>query len=123
MVDKVPVDDEMSFLASIAGGLLPALGLSLKEIEVKESDKVVAALLVRYAMEIDKGNLSTVARIGPLFLQACEALQMSPRARAQASKGSVPSGQPAAPKSKLDELRIKRLERKNGTQAIHSASS
>lgn len=123
MVDAIPVDDEMSFLASIAGGLLPAVGKSLQEIQLKESDKVVAALLVRYANEIDKGNLSTVARIGPLFLQACEALQMSPRARAQASKGSVTNAQPTAPKSKLDELRSKRLERQNGTKVIHSATS
>lgn len=123
MVDRLVPDDEMSFLVSITGKMASICASALREVPLRETDKGIAALVIKYAEEIDKGNLATLAKLGPLLLQSMEALQMSPRARAQASKGSINNGQQPQPKSKLDELRVKRIERQNRTKNLHSPTT
>ncbi len=119
MVDVTGRDD-MSFLTAVTGSLAHICAQSLQEIKVQPSDMGVATLIIKYAQEIDKGNLATIARIGPLLLAAMEALQMSPRSRAMVNKGG---GNAAPTSSGLDELRAKRNQRKNGTEDIHTATS
>lgn len=120
MVDTPEPLDDMSFLVSITGKMTHIVGASLREINLCESDKGVAALCIRYAVEIDNGTLATLAKLGPLLLQAMESLQMSPKARAQASKGAINVQPPA---SKLDELRAKRSERTNRAKNMDASSS
>jgi hypothetical protein len=110
----------MSDLLRLTGSLVACLGESLQEINVASTDIGVANLIIKYAQEIDNGNMATLAKLGPLLLAAMESLQMSPRSRAMASKGGV-SNVPTS--SGLDELRAKRRERQNGTSDIHTATS
>ena len=122
MVDMPAPDAEMSFLVSITGKISTIVVASLREINLKDCDKGVANLCIRYAEEIDKGNLATLAKFGPLLLQTMESLQMSPKSRVIATKG-VSNVQPPAIPSKLDELRGKRIERKNRTSNLDSSAS
>lgn len=120
MVDMTPPED-MSFLVSISGTMSQMATAALQEVTIADTDLAVAGLIIKYAAEIDKGTMATLAKLGPLMLQAMEALQMSPRSRAQLTKkdsenggtGTKPSG------SALDELRNKRLTRQNGTPPVH----
>jgi hypothetical protein len=121
MVDTEGTRDEISFLLSITGNMAGICARSLQEIQLADSDLPIAALIIKYATEIDEGNLATLARLGPSLLSCMESLQMSPRSRAQANKGAK-NDQPI-PTSKLDELRIKREERKNRASDIHTATS
>lgn len=121
MVDKEDQKDDMSFLVSITGKMASIVAASLREIQLNDSDLGVAALCVKYAEEIDKGNLAALAKYGPPLLSAMEALQMSPRSRANANKGAK-NDQPI-PASKLDELRAQRDKRKNRTSNIHSTTA
>ncbi len=120
MVDTA-AKDEMSFLLSVTGKLAHICGQSLQQINLQESDKGVAGLILQYAKVIDEGRLAELAKFGPLLLQAMESLQMTPKARAQASKGNITNDKPV--KSPLDELRNRRNARQNGTSNLDSATS
>jgi len=115
---------DLAFLADVTGTLVSICGKAMSEMDIQVRDRVTANLVVKYAQEIDNGNLATLAKVGPAFLQALEALQMSPRSRMQSAikKGNV-DDKPVESKSTLDELRAKRNERKNGTQNLHSTST
>lgn len=112
----------MSFLLSITGKMCTIVGEALKQLEIKPSDLPIAALIISYATEIDKGNMATLAKFGPMMLQSLEALQMSPRSRAQAFKGAQ-NATKSGPINKLDELRQKRIERANRAKNLDSATS
>jgi hypothetical protein len=119
MVDTEVGQDEMSFLVSITGNLGAICAKALQEINLQDSDYPAAALVVKYAQEIDKGNLATLAKVGPLLLNVMESLQMTPRARAVAAKGQ---GNAKSSSAKIDELRQRRAERQSRTKNIHTAS-
>lgn len=109
-------------MSLLAGKLVTVVSHSLSEVKLEESDLATAALAIKYAGQIDSGNLATLAKLGPLLLQVMESLQMSPKSRAINTKGDgTTNGTPANPK--LDELRSKRLSKSSGTPDIHTASS
>lgn len=88
-----------------------------------ERDKAVAALALLYADEIDACEEGALKDVGPKLLQALEALQMSPRARAIAKKGAAADG--PARQSKMDELRERRARKNpgpNGTTAVDTTA-
>lgn len=119
MIDTPALDDDMSVLAGIVD-MKGVIYRSILEIKVKDTDKGVAALILNYAVEIDKDK-DKLRTLGPLLLQAMEALQMSPRARATAVKGGVQVE--SKPASKTDELRKRREARKHNSEDIHTATS
>lgn len=112
----------MSFLLSITGNMCIIVGKALGELEINPTDLPIAALIINYATQIDKGNLATLSKLGPMMLQSLEALQMSPRSRAQAFKGAQ-NATKSGPINKLDELRQKRIERANRAKNLDSATS
>lgn len=68
-------------------------------------DAAVAALALTYARQIDAGE-GDLAKLGPPLLAALEALHLSPRARATASRGIKPDAKPVA--NPLDQLAARR---------------
>lgn len=90
--------------------------LNAKPIEPR--DKAVADLALTYATQVDEGG--PLEKLGPPLLAALEALGMSPRARAAATRGGKPDD--AERKSPLDELRERRA-RKNGAPALDATAT
>lgn len=120
MADEQVSRDDYALMSELTGKLSKICFQAIESINVKEEDKPLSALIIKYATEIDKGSLSTLARLGPMLLQSLEALQMSPRARSTRAKGLLGDGKPV---NKLDELRDKRNARKNGTKDLHSPTA
>jgi hypothetical protein len=93
--------------------LLQEVDKAMASMEVAPEDAGTAALIRRYAWEIDKGE--ELQKLGPPLLAAMEALGMSPRARALLKGGKV-----EPPRNrKLDELRERRA-RKHEPKTVDS---
>lgn len=121
MVDTGDPEGEMSFLLSITGKMAKICANSLREITLVPSDTGIAGLIIKYADTIDNGNTATLAKFGPLLLQAMESLQMSPKARAVAAKGSAVNGTSIS--SKFDELKDRRANRASRAENLDASSS
>ncbi len=93
-------------------GLAGTLDACFDREPYQPKDSAVADLAMMYAEQIDQGG--DIIRLGPLFLNALEALHMSPRARAVAKKG-MKQNEPSAAASRdpIDEL-AKRRAGKSG---------
>lgn len=83
-----------------AGSLEAAVRASLTAKPPAAGDRAVAELALRIAQAIDSDGAD--ARLAAQLLAALEALQMSPRARAQAHRGEVKDVPPTA--NPLDQL-------------------
>lgn len=84
-----------------------ALRRALLEEEPARRDLATVELAMRYARAIDKtqADPDTLRKVGPPFLAALEALNMSPRARAAKMKGGVEGADPTiGDVNPLDEL-------------------
>jgi hypothetical protein len=82
---------------------------ALGALEPDARDGATRALALLYAEQIDADPV-TLEVLGPKLLSTLEALGMSPRARASATKGP-----PGATRNPLDELRERRAQRVSGT--------
>jgi hypothetical protein len=89
------------------GPLETSVRAALAELELKPTDGGIAELAATYAREIDRG--AELDKVGPLLLAALDALLMTPKARAVATKGAPGVGSPAV--NPLDELRARREQR------------
>lgn len=91
---------------------------ALAEARLGPVDLAAAGLALTVARDVDLG--ADLAKIGPVLLRVLDALQMTPKARAQAQRGGAP-GEPAASRSPLDELRERRA-RKHSAADMDSAA-
>lgn len=87
----------MALADSVTAGLA-----ELEPLDVR--DQALADLAITYALAIDLGE-AELTDAGPKLLAALTALQMTPAARAAATKGARPTASP------LDELRARRAAR------------
>ena len=78
---------------------------SLEALEPDARDGAARDLAVTYARELDTSP-ELLAELGPKLLAALDALGMTPRARAAATKGT-----PGTARNPLDELRARRAGR------------
>lgn len=102
-------------------GLVNALKRAFEAEPPQDRDVPLSLLAIQYAAEIDAGvDEKELSKIGGALLAALEALQMSPRARALAQRGMMPS-EPA--KRGLDQLRAarERRTRAHGAAALDTA--
>ena len=83
-----------------------------------ESDKAIGDLALAYARRIDEDGVDY--RLGPALLAALEALQMSPRARAQAHRGEVKDA--PASGNPLDALAARRAGKSRAPNLDATAS-
>lgn len=91
-----------------AGSLEQAVRSSLTAKPPAAGDKAVAELALRVAQAIDSDGADP--KLAAALLAALEALQMSPRARAQAHRGEVKDV--PAPANPLDQLAARRAGRR-----------
>jgi hypothetical protein len=115
----VDVPEDFVQMSLLAGKLVTIVGQSLLDIKIQPTDLGAAGLALKYADQIDKGNLATLAKLGPLLLATMESLQMTPKSRAIAARGTS-SGKPV--NAKFDELRQRRSERANRAKNSHPSA-
>jgi hypothetical protein len=94
----------MAALRDASELLWPAVAETLTQLNLGSEDAAAKKLAQRYAQIIDQAPDQAWALrwIGPLLLDALEALSATPAARARVTKGGQ---QPDAPPSRLAQLR------------------
>ncbi len=90
-------------------GMEQSVRASLEALEPDTRDQAARDLAVMYAGELDV-NPEAIGELGPKLLAVLEALGMTPRARAAATK--VPPG--GVVRNPLDEMKARRAARAAG---------
>lgn len=91
--------------ANIAGELVNCYAVQAPA----PQDTALAALALRYAQRIDKGE--DILKLGPLLQSALESLQLSPRSRAAVQKGMKSHDDATAKPPTLDEIAERRARK------------
>ncbi|WP_410669141.1 hypothetical protein [Amycolatopsis sp. cmx-4-68] len=102
--------------------MMDSVATALAQLPAEQRDSAARELAELYALQIDC-DPDALETYGPKLLAVLDALGLTPKARAVATKGGGADEPAAGKRNPADELRARRAARLAGAKAVDTATS